>query len=1166
VDTYQINRKNETTATFEPKKIFSHQESLLYCSNEKNVSFLVDQNYDFFEYNLLTNTTRFISNLEEAITNKGDISSIVKHNNNYLIGFKTNGLLQLQPSLNRYGEYEKHELNINSGVFCLLKDKYQDIVWVGTDGQGVYMCSSDSYTAQSITFTSFYNKISKPIRSIFLDKDKNLWLGTKGDGIFRIANFSGKSNFSNNQMRLFSTSNSQLQNNSVYAFEKSNKDILWIGHDDGLNYYSYKERKIKKINIEIENKAIKYIHSIRELNDTTLWIASVGEGIYKATVKGSNNNPKISDIKQITIEDGEFSANYFFTSYQENDSILWFGNRGHGAYKINTNTMEVKSVMLGNRDNNKPLNDVFSITSDAQNNYWYGTSLGLVKIYKGKKQVFNETTGFPNNTIHGLLKGSDNNLWLSTNNGIIRFNHKLETFQIYNQNNGLEVIEFSDGAYFKDNETGDMYFGGINGLVKISENTNIRHEEYIPQIMFSDLNIFGKKVNINDFKKRQENILKFSHHQNFFSLKLTAIDYINSNNYNYLYKLEGLNDNWIENGKSNTISFTNIPPGKYTLHTKFKNPITNLTSNTSSLPITIIPPWYQTTPAFILYFILYALLVFFTFRLIKKWYKLKNMAVEAKINKNKQQELYESKLQFFTNITHELCTPLTLIQGPCEKIISHTATNPNILKYASLIKNNSEKLNSLIQELIEFRRIDTDNKILKPELLPISDLTDEIASSFSEMAESKNITFIHNIKKDISWISDRSSYSKILTNLMTNAFKYTNSGGTVEIILEKEQDNLNVTILNTGKGISEDQIEQIFDRYKILDDFEGNTEEGFPSRNGLGLAICHKMTQLLNGNITVTSIPDKQTQFKVTLPDLSGENEPIPTTNPDNLKEKTQHLKDNTLEKIPRLAPQKPGSTILIIDDDDEMLWFLSDLFSDSYQVVEKSSAKEALTYLETKQVDLIISDIVMEEMDGIALTKTIKENKVYTHIPIILLSAVNSPEFQIKGIEAGADIYLSKPFNTDYLIEIVNRFLIREESLKDYYNSIFSAMELEEGNFIQKEDKEFYIEVLTIIENNISNSNLSAEMISQLLGYSKRNLYRRLKQVSDRSLMELINEYRFKKVEKLLISTRMSTDEIMYKTGFHNRGHFYKTFRKRYSMTPKEYRKVTTPQALSLA
>jgi signal transduction histidine kinase/ActR/RegA family two-component response regulator len=913
-------------------------------------------------------------------------------------------------------------------------------IWVGTDGKGVYMCSSDAYSSKSTTFNSLFYQISKPVRAIFLDKDNNLWIGSKGDGLLKISDYSKNTTINNNQISSYRTDNSKLSSNSVYAIEKSRKDILWIGHDNGLNYYSYKDRDIKNIKLQYNNKPVKYIHSICELNDSVIWMASVGEGIYMGKISGSDNNIKIKDLKQITIEKGEFTANYFFTVYKEYVSTLWFGNRGNGAFKLNTNTLQIESLKFGDTNQNKTLNDVFSMAIDQENNHWFGTSFGLVKFYQGKKQVFNENHGFPNNTIHGILEGSKNNLWLSTNQGIIRFNRKLETFQTYNQSNGLKVNEFSDGAYFKDRLSGDLYFGGINGFVTISESKNISHDAYIPQIMFNRLTIFGKKFNINDFFNSNKESLVLDHHQNFFSLNLTAIDYLNSNNYTYFYKLEGLNDNWIENGKSNTISFTNIPPGEYTLHTRFKNPMAGVSSKISSLSIRIRPPWYRTTLAFIIYFLLYAVLVFLTFRLIKKWYKLKNSALEAKLNENKKEELYESKLRFFTNITHELCTPLTLIQGPCEKILAHPHIDTQTEQYANLIKNNSGKLNSLIQELIEFRKIDTNNKRLRIEPVPISEFTKEIAFSFAGMFESKNIKYTQNIENKIVWNSDKSCYSKIITNLITNALKYTNQNGSIEVNLTTEDDILVFSVINTGKGIKEEKISEIFDRYKIMDELEGVNASNFSSRNGLGLAICQSMTELLNGNISVTSIPDKQTQFKVSLPHLASD------TNLDNtIQESITHLNTASINQPEPVVSfrdeetvadqRKSDSTILLIDDDEEMLWFLSDLFSGLYNVVPIKSSQKALEYLENNHIDLIISDILMPEIDGITFTKTIKQSKIYSHIPLILLSAVNSPDYQLKGIEAGAETYLSKPFNIKYLIEIVNRFLIREENLKDYYN-----------------------------------------------------------------------------------------------------------------------------------
>lgn len=1151
--TYKINRKPNGEVSIIPVSQFYHNAELLYCFNDGiNTIYFVDTLGLLYEYNLTENQKKYIYNLKNEILEKSHISSIIKHQADYLVGFKTNGLLRLVET-NQSNSFSVQEMDIKSGIFCLFKDKNQDIIWVGTDGQGIYIYSTESYSIKSHVFGNLVHKINKPVRALFLDQQNTLWIGTKGDGILKISDFDYKRNIDAQHIEHVTSSNSQLKNNSVYAFAKSSRNIIWIGHDDGLSYYSIKEKRIKKLKFKNSAHYLKYIHSIYELNDSTLWLASVGEGMVKVVISGTEDNPVVESVLKVLAQNGEFALNYFFTLYHENDSTLWFGNRGYGAYKINTVTQRYVTMTFDRGLNFQTMNDIFSIVKDKNNNYWFGTSYGLIKFNNGIEKVFNEQNGFPNNTIHAIQDDGYNNLWLSTNQGIIRFNIEDETFQVYNQFNGLNVTEFSDGAFLNDPKTGNLLFGGINGFVTITKNKRAALTNYMPGIHFSNLTIFGKDHNIYDYLKsnRESNVLKLNHSQNFFSVRFTAIDYLNGNNYTYLYKLEGLHNHWIENGSSGLVSFTNIPPGNYILHIKYRNQVTKVESKTHLLEIAIRPPWYRTKVAYAGYFIIYVFLILFVFRTSKKWYKLKKDATIAKINEQKKVEVYESKLRFFTNITHELCTPLTLINGPCEKILTNS-TDDYTKKYASTIQRNAEKLNTLIQELIEFRRIETGNKPLEVQPIPISLFTHNLAESFNELAEAKSISYHINIENISSWNTDPGCFTKITTNLLSNAFKYTPESGEIIFNLSLENEHLVITVSNTGKGIKPEDIADIFDRYKILDNLEGSAQKGNFSQNGLGLAICKSLTLLMKGEIKVESSPGEITHFKVTLPNLTAHD--ISNVNASEIiipiPEKP-FTPSNTESK----PFEKGKPRLMIVDDDPEMLWFLSEVFTENYNIIAFENSNNALAYLRQNQTDLVISDVMMPEIDGIQFTKIIKSDKSLQHIPLVLLSAKNTPEDQVSGLESGAELYLTKPFNVSYLEKVVERLLKRESDLKNYYKSALSAFTLEEGRFLHNEDRVFYESILKIIHENISDSDLGPDFISHKLGMSTRSLYRKLKEITNHSISELIKDFRFEIVERLLISTNLSVDEIIFKAGFTNRGNFFKLFSQKHGVTPKSYR-----------
>lgn len=1150
---YLIEQNGEK-ATLVPCNYFDHSEKLLSVFADGDVLYFIDDTYALYEYELRTQKKYFIADLEEEIRHRGEVSSIIKQKDDYFIGFKSSGLIQLKHLLESKIRYAVEQINIQSGIFCLMKDKFQDIVWVGTDGQGVYMYFTDVFSIKNVMLNVPEYQVNNPVRALFFDREQTLWVGTKGSGILRMMNYQPDKEKNTNVEKLLTT-NSALTDNSVYCFASSRWKRLWIGTETGLNYYSYPERKIKEFTVFADDKIVKYVHSICEPNDSTLWIATVGEGIVKVSLDTSGSTPKVKSARRFVLDGGKKSSNYFFVSYQESDSIIWYGNRGYGAYRMNIQTTRMQPYRFDNAIKNQTVNDIFAIHKNEEG-YWFGTSFGLTRLHQGDYRVYNETDGFPNNTIHGILEGKDSNLWLSTNQGMVKFNVRDNTVQIYRQQGELEVTEFSDGAYFKDERTGTLFFGGTNGFITISEN-EYAVRDYMPDLRFNRLSIFGKDCNIHDFLHGDdEQMLVLDYSRNFFNLSFSVVDYINGNNYTYSYKIDGLSDNWVENGLSTTAVFSNLSPGEYTLLVKYRSNITGKESEPFPLRINITPPWYMTRWAHGIYFLLSMALVAGCIWMIIIRYRRKRNRMIEKMNRQQREELYESKLRFFTNITHEFCTPLTLINGPCEKILSYNKVDGYIRKYASMIQQNALKLNALILELIEFRRLETGNKMLKVKSAYITEQIQAIAESFDELAESRKLDYKLHIEKELHWNTDVSCLSKIVNNLISNAFKYTPEYGmiTVEACIENTQ--LCIRISNTGKGIKEADLSKIFDRYKILDNFEVQNKNGISPRNGLGLAICHSMVNLLNGQIHVSSTPDELTVFEVQLPSLevtaeseeNGKVAELPVLPSD---EQSIELKNTSAEY------DKDKQTLMIIDDDPSMLWFVTEIFVGQYNVMALSSAEEALKQLDIQLPDLIISDVMMPGMDGMSFARKVKSDKLLSRVPLILLSALNHIDEQTKGIESGAEAFITKPFNVDYLEKVVKRLLRREEDLKAYYGSVLSAFELNEGHFLHKEDKSFFENMMQVIDSHLTNPELSVELLSNTLGYSSRQFYRKLKNVTDKTPADIIKEYRLTIVERQLLTTQLSIEEIMFKTGFSNRGTFYKLFAQKFKMTPKQYREL---------
>lgn len=1135
------------------KNSLNYQTSLLYCFHDKESLYYIDKEYDFYAYHIPTKKNAFIANLGREIQARGKISSIVYSHNNFFVGFMMDGILMLEKQKDT-GKYQIQSLPINSGVFCLKKDRFQDIVWIGTDGQGVYLYSNPLHSIKSVVLGNYTEKIERPVRALFLDDDRTFWIGTKGNGILRIEDYELDKNLSDCRAEILTTSNSALGSNAVYCFAKSHRNLLWIGDEEGLSYYSYREKKVRKLPLRIGNEDFKYIHDIYETSGSELWLASVGMGVVKARIAGTPDHPVLVNAQRYVINDGELGSNYFFTIYKESEENPLFGNKGYGVFRFNrtTNGLEPMST---HKYENMTLNNILAISKDSSNNYLFGTSYGLIKYTSETSyQLFNTQNGFLNNTIHAILKNTPDDFWLSTNLGLINFDTKRNVFRSYGFADGLKVVEFSDGAAYRDAETGTLFFGGINGFVAIRADGS-PEQLYMPPVYFDKLSIFGEQYNLGEFitRKKENEVLNLEYDQNFFSVSFASVDYLNGNNCTYFYKLKGLSDQWVNNGSESGVSFTNMAPGEYTLLVKYYNSVFDKESEVYPLVIRIADPWYASWWAYLIYACCLFLLATLLIRSFILRSKRRKQELLNEIEKRHQKNVFESKLRFFTNIAHEFCTPLTLIYGPCGRILSSKGLSKFVVDYVQMIQTNAERLNNLINELIEFRRIETGNREVRIESLDVSSIMKNLAKTFVEMAKSRNITFLSKIPEQVKWNSDKGFLNTIIINLISNAFKYTPDGESIKIEVDSSEENvLHLRVANAGSTIREEDFQYMFNRYTILDNFENQDEKSF-SRNGLGLAISYNMAKLLNGKLKVENTPDGWVMFTLTLPFLE------PTAGVSSAKRLTSEyipkIDAQPILKLPQYEFDKMRPTLLVIDDEIEMLWFIGEIFSGDFNVVTLQDPERVEQVMNEVYPNVIICDVMMPGVGGIELTRQIKSMKETAHIPIIIVSGRHEMEQQMAALSAGAEMYITKPFSAEYLRISVCQVMERKEVLKNYFSSPISSFEKSDGKLTHKESKKFLQSVLKIINDNIRNKELTPRFIADGLAISPRSLYRKMEEIGGESPTDLIKGCRLHVAKDLLLTTKKTIDEIVFESGFSNKVTFFKVFRDKYECTPKEFR-----------
>ena len=1148
---YILDKKDSTTFRVVKQIPLKEIDSECCFPDYDGRMWIVDSKGTIWLYDLNTGCQTKYAEMGKESETRGLISSISRHrgSDDVFVGFQWNDVIRLKGGGN--GENpEMSALGINSGIVCIEPDSNQEVMWITTDGKGVYEYIDAEVSIQSIKYSDLDNIISRPVRALWMDHEDTLWVGTKGDGIIRLGNFMDVSKHRRISCEMMAPHNSGLLNKEVYSFSPSKRPVLWIGTGGGLNYYSYADRKIKTLNFT-GNVIPRHIHSIYEESENVLWVASSGQGIFRIELAGIPSEPYVADVKEFSNDNGNWEFNFFFAIHPGENGVLYGVNRGYGAFEIRNNEMSM--LPLYNDYPSRTVNDMFALEVQGDT-LWYGTGAGVIRKHGNEEILYDRASGLSNSTVHAIVMSDNNDLWISTNDGLACLDTATGTIRLYNHSSGVEINEFSDGAFCRHGN--DIYFGGVDGIVRVSMGLKGGPStvDYAP-VFFTGIVIGGEYRNLNLYRK--ENRISIGNDENSFSIELAAPDYINGTHYTFYYKLD--NDKEWSVVENNRVNFSHLPYGTYKLMARYIDAATGHSSPEYSIDIEVRAPWYLSWWANLVYAFL-TLSALFASVYYALWRQRQQQKRRIKELKQEQKEkMYENKLRFFTSITHEFNAPLTLIYGPCERILNHRGIDSYTQRYVNLIRHNAERLNSLIQEIIDFGRIESGVMPRVVTEVNVSMLCEDTLQLFTSLEEQNSVKVERDIEHGVMWHTDLRSITKILYNLISNAFKYTPSYGTIRLSLHRVGDNLQLKIFNTGKGIEEKDMKRIFDRYTVFENMEENATKGLSSRNGLGMATCQAMVELLEGNITIDSEIGKFAEIVVTLPMLPLSSPLIKDVIDDSIPITQPQAVD--MPELPELLVagknaidcEKPISA-LIIDDDAEILHLLSDALS-QFKVYTASNALAGLQIVTEKSPDIIITDIMMAGESGIWLTKKIKEDRHTAHIPIVMLSAKSTSVDKIAGLKAGADAYVAKPFSTAYLMEVVKRLLSSRVELKDYYNSAASAFEYIDGKAMTQPDKDFVKKLKTIVEESICDSNLTADVLAEKLNMSTRNFYRKMKALQLPPPIDMIRQHRIKYAARLLSTTSISIQEVLIQSGFNNRSYFYKEFDKAYGMTPKAYR-----------
>ena len=1049
-----------------------------------------------------------LSTIASALLRSDRITGIIGEEGGCLIGFMQNGVMR-----HRYGGAQLEKTDIQCGVFSMIQDRLQPIVWVGTDCNGLIRWCDKATDISCILFDRLPYSIEMPIRSICLDREGDLWLGTKGDGLYRIRRFSPKGSFDMKNTDRFTTENSAIRNNAIFTIKESRKDFLWMGGEGrGLYGYSYKTHRIEAVK---GGESFLKVHDILETDGDVLWVATDEQGCYRCRFRMAGGVPEITEIQELSFVKPFSRGSSVFSIAMQDDSTLWFASRGNGVLAYNMKTGQSRVVQFST-DAGLAVNETFYAAKAKD--MLFATGNGMV-AYSPATESITIPDYVPQKAIHSILPDGNGNIWITTNSGIISLDGHFRYRASFDRFSGMEVLEYSDGACYRDPRTGALFFGGINGFTVIDEASacNDTPSEYIPDIHITNFIQNNEYSPISE--KTKDGKLRIPYSKSIFAIEFSLVDNLNYPDYRFSYRIDGYDDNWTTNN-SNIIYLPSLNPGDYTLRIKYLNQATQFESGEYSLDIYIIPPVYKRWWAKMIYLLILAYLVYQLVRYIRHKY--------TSMKERYEKEIIKVKNETTSAITEELSVQITFILGLCQQIRQQTPSNSDVAGKVNLVEYNIARINRTLQILNDYKGI-SESAPGEVTLIPVSQIAGELLDIMNFNSNNREVTLLHEIEKDIILSINKEAFLTMFNTLIYKCISIASGKKEVGLSLRRREKGgivMHVTV--------------------TLDEAKYAETVAMMEKGSFELMLCNKLVTEMHGHLRHSydaSAGAMVLDIEIPQQDPGERLLPYEASSLAEIQFPVQMKADLHLDKICLISANKEVSS------------FLKYFMSEKYNVQAYALADAALADIPNQMPVAIMYDVTSMMNSFGRFMEKMKENKRTGHIPVIALTSSLQVKEKEECMAQGADLCITFPFNMDYLRAALEKMLNKRESMAEYYNSPISTYVVDEGKVLHRDDKEFMNSLYRIIDENLSNPGLSAAMMAEKMGLGTRVLYRRLAGITDKSLHQMIREARMETAAKLLYSSKHTIDEIMYRVGYDNRSTFYRNFKEAKGMTPKEYR-----------